>query len=34
MIPRHNELHCQQDILDELKAMGGEDLKNRFIENL
>lgn len=30
MIPRHNELHCQDEIISELKAMGGEELVNKF----
>lgn len=34
MIPRHRELHCQSEIISELRKMGGEDLVNRFKENL
>ncbi|MFA5130518.1 MAG: hypothetical protein WC477_06440 [Patescibacteria group bacterium] len=34
MIPRHNELHVQNEILSELKAMGGEELVRRFKEEL
>lgn len=30
MIPRHNELRCQHEIIDELRAMGGEDLVSKF----
>ena len=32
MIPRHNEIHCQSEILKELKAMGGENLAVAFKE--
>lgn len=34
MVPRHNELHCQNEILAELFAMGGEDLIKKFKELL
>lgn len=34
MVPRHNELHCQNEIIGELKMMGGEDLVKRFTEFL
>ena len=30
MIPRHNELRCQHEIIDELRAMGGDELVNKF----
>ena len=30
MIPRHSELHCQSEILKELKAIGGEALVDAF----
>jgi len=30
MVPRHNELHCQSKILQELKAMGGDELTEAF----
>lgn len=30
MVPRHNDLHCQNLIVSELKAMGGDDLVNAF----
>ena len=30
MVPRHRELHCQSEILSELRAMGGEELVSRF----
>ncbi len=34
MIPRHNELHVQNEILSELRAMGGEELVEKFKECL
>lgn len=34
MIPRHTSLHCQSQIMAELKAMGGEDLVQKFREEL
>ena len=30
MIPRHNELHIQTEIIKEIKAMGGDDLVEQF----
>lgn len=33
MIPRH-EVHCQSEIITELKVMGGEDLVAQFSRNL
>lgn len=30
MVPRHNELHIQWEILKELEAMGGRELVERF----
>jgi len=30
MIPRHNELHVQAEIVKELKAMGGDKLVEKF----
>lgn len=30
MVPRHNELRCQTEILAELKAMGSDDLVAEF----
>ena len=30
MVPRHGDLHCQVDIIRELKAMGGEALVEEF----
>jgi hypothetical protein len=30
MIPRHNELHIQMEIIKELRAMGGDDLVEKF----
>jgi predicted RNA binding protein YcfA (HicA-like mRNA interferase family) len=34
MVPRHNTLHCQEAILQELRKMGGDDLVRRFIAEL
>ena len=34
MIPRHNELHCQREIVKELKKMGGGELLGKFRESL
>lgn len=34
MIPRHNDLHCQNAIIAELEKMGGEKLVNDFRCNL
>ena len=34
MIPRHKNLHCQNAIIKELQAMGGEDLVKNFRETL
>ncbi len=30
MVPRHGDLHCQAEIIRELKAMGGEKLVQEF----
>lgn len=30
MIPRHKELHCQKEIIAEIKKMGGDDLVTKF----
>ena len=30
MVPRHNDLHCQTEIMTELMNMGGENLLNEF----
>lgn len=30
MIPRHNELHCQDAIIKELEKMGGMELVEKF----
>jgi predicted RNA binding protein YcfA (HicA-like mRNA interferase family) len=30
MIPRHNELHVQMEIVKELRAMGGDELAEQF----
>jgi predicted RNA binding protein YcfA (HicA-like mRNA interferase family) len=32
MVPRHAVLHCQREIVAELRRMGGDDLAERFIE--
>lgn len=34
IIPRHNELKCQNEIVKELNIMGGEELVERFINFL
>ena len=34
MAPRHNELHCQNEIITELRAMGGDALLKQFTNNL
>lgn len=34
MIPRHNQIHCQIRIIQQLKLMGGDDLVRKFMENL
>jgi hypothetical protein len=34
MIPRHRELHCQPEIISELRAMGGDELVASFKQNL
>lgn len=34
MVPRHNELHCQSEIISELKVMGGGILVEKFNELL
>lgn len=34
MVPRHRELHCQQEILSELRGIGGEALLNAFKDRL
>ncbi|MFA6534450.1 MAG: hypothetical protein WCT37_04775 [Patescibacteria group bacterium] len=30
MIPRHADIHCQENILKELKKMGGDELVEQF----
>ena len=30
MIPRHNDLHCQDAIIKEIEKMGGKDLVEKF----
>lgn len=30
MVPRHNDLHCQSEIMAELMSMGGEELLSAF----
>ena len=30
MIPRHNEIHCQDEIIKELEKMGGKELVEKF----
>jgi hypothetical protein len=32
MVPRHNTLHCQNEIIGELAVMGGEELTKKFKE--
>lgn len=34
MVPRHNNIHCQNKILQQLKMMGGSELVDNFIKNL
>ena len=34
MVPRHNELHCQNEIVAELRNMGREDLLKKFMSYL
>lgn len=34
MVPRHNNIHCQNKILRQLKMMGGDELVDKFVENL
>ena len=34
MIPRHKELHCQEEIVKEIKRIGGEELVDNFEKNL
>ncbi len=34
MVPRHGDLHCQAEIIRELKAMGGEALVEQFKREL
>lgn len=34
MIPRHNELHIQHKIIKELKAVGGDELVEKFLKLL
>lgn len=34
MVPRHNEIHCQDQIISELEKMGGAELVNKFREYL
>jgi len=34
MVPRHNELHCQNEIVSELQAMGENELVESFGKNL
>lgn len=34
MVPRHRQLHCQNQIIKELKQMGGNELANRFLKCL
>lgn len=34
MVPRHTELHCQSEILSELRKMGGEALASNFLEKI
>jgi predicted RNA binding protein YcfA (HicA-like mRNA interferase family) len=30
MVPRHRDLHCQHEIVSEIRKMGGTDLVERF----
>ncbi len=34
MVPRHRELHCQSEIISELRTMGGDELIKKFKANL
>lgn len=34
MVPRHNDIHCQDDIVKELEKMGGVDLVEKFRQYL
>ena len=34
MLPRHSRLHCQQAIIRELRKMGGDELVQKFLENI
>jgi hypothetical protein len=33
-IPRHNELHIQEELIKELKEMGGEELVNKVLDKI
>ena len=32
MVPRHAELHCQREIISELRDIGGDEMVERFKE--
>ncbi len=34
MVPRARQLHCQLEILKEIWAFGGDELVNKFIDNI
>ena len=34
MVPKHNKLRCQDEIIKELKRMGGDELVEKFRQNL
>lgn len=34
MIPRHKDIHCQDEIIKEIKKIGGEELVEKFRSNL
>lgn len=34
MVPRSRQIHCQHAILKELERMGGEELVNKFLDNI
>jgi len=34
MLPRHNKLRCQDEIIKELRKMGGEELVEKFRKSL
>lgn len=34
MVPRHASLHCQEEIVKELRSLGGDELVQKFKENL